>query len=100
MNEIEITLLNSVTPEYQYYIKDHLGNVRVTFTSNTTPQIDTATLETASLGSERAKFLRYDNVKRVNSIIFDRTKGAATGYSQRLNGSTNEKYGLAKSLAV
>lgn len=99
LNEMEITLLGS-TKEYQYHIKDHLGNVRLTFTSKTDAQVDLATLETANLGSERAKFLRYDNAKRVNSILFDRTNGAATGHAQRLNGSANEKYGMAKSLAV
>ncbi len=36
----------------------------------------------------------------INSTLFDRTNGASTGYSQRLNGSANEKYGLARSLSV
>jgi len=40
----------------------------------------------------------------VNSSMFDRTNGSAPsqtlGYAQRLNGSTNEKYGLARSISV
>ena len=40
----------------------------------------------------------------VNTSLFDRTNGVAptttTGYAQRLNGTANEKYGLAKSLSV
>lgn len=90
----------SATPEYQYNLKDHLGNVRVTFTSKDEIETATATLEDVAANAERGKFLRYDNAKRVNAAIFDRTNGASAGYSERLNGSANEKYGLAKSIAV
>jgi len=55
---------------------------------------------TATANADRSNFLRYDDAKRVNATLFDRANGAATGYSQRLNGTTNEKYGLARSLAV
>ena len=34
------------------------------------------------------------------TALFDHTNGTAPGYSERLNGSTNEKFGLAKSLSV
>jgi hypothetical protein len=37
---------------------------------------------------------------RVNSTLFDRTNGSSAGFSERLNGTTNEKYGLARSIAV
>ncbi|HTE30395.1 MAG TPA: RHS repeat-associated core domain-containing protein, partial [Chryseolinea sp.] len=100
LNEFEVSLLGATTAEYQYHLKDHLGNTRVTFTSKVDVQTDIATLETVNATTEKAKFLRYDNAKRVNATIFDRTNGAATGFSERLNGSANEKYGLAKSLAV
>jgi len=100
LNEFDITQLITAAPEYQYHLKDHLGNVRVTFTSKDETESVTATLETATASTDRSNFLRYDNAKRVNAAIFDRTNGAATGYSERLNGSTNEKYGLARSIAV
>jgi len=45
-----------------------------------------------------------DNAKRINSSLFDRTNGVnpttTPGHAQRLNGSTNERYGIAKSLSV
>lgn len=77
INGFEIVKLSSVSPEYQYNIKDHLGNVRLTFT--TTPDVDaaTATLEAASMATESSKFLRYANAKRVSSFLFDHTNDAA-----------------------
>lgn len=90
--------------EYQYHLKDHLGNARVTFTSKDETEANTATLEPANATTEQGKFLRYTTAKMVNSSMFDRTNGSAPsqtlGYAQRLNGSTNEKYGLARSISV
>ncbi len=104
LNEFEITKLGTTSPEYQYNLKDHLGNVRVTFT--TIPEIDcgTATLEAANAATERSQFVRYENARIVNHYLFDRTNGVAPtttpGGAQRLAGGTNEKYGLARSLSV
>ncbi|MBL7851126.1 MAG: fibronectin type III domain-containing protein [Cyclobacteriaceae bacterium] len=100
LNEIEITRLTAGTPEYQYHLKDHLGNVRTTFTSVTAVDQNTATLEAASLNAEQSQFLRIATAKRVSAAIFDRTNGTSTGFSERLNGSANEKYGVAKSISV
>ena len=86
--------------EYQYHLKDHLGNVRTTFTTKASTDVSTATLEVANIASEQSKFLRYDNAKRILSTLLDHTNGSTPGYSERLNGSTNEKFGLAKSLSV
>ena len=36
----------------------------------------------------------------MNSSIFDRTNGANSGFSQRLTGGTNEKYGIARTIKV
>jgi RHS repeat-associated protein len=93
-------VLTGATPEYQYVLKDHLGNTRITATTKPDVTTETATLETANLATEQGQFLRIDNARRVQAILFDRTNGAANGYAQRLNGSTNEKYGIAKSLQV
>ena len=100
LNEMEVIERQTITPEYQYNLKDHLGNVRVTFTSKNETESVTVTLETAPMTTEKANFLRYDNAKRVNASIFDHTNGASPGYSQRLSGRHNEKYGLARSLSV
>jgi RHS repeat-associated protein len=86
--------------EYQYHLKDHLGNVRLTFSTTQETESNTATLETANEAAEQAKFLRYSNAKRVNSRLFDKTNGSADGFSQRLSGGVNERYGLARSLSV
>ncbi|MFN9862285.1 MAG: hypothetical protein ACK55U_02640 [Bacteroidota bacterium] len=104
MNDVEVTKIAATAPEYQYTLKDHLGNVRVTFTSKDETEANTATLEPTNATTEQGKFLRYTTAKMVNSSMFDRTNGSAPsqtlGYAQRLNGSTNEKYGLARSISV
>ncbi|MBI3219204.1 MAG: RHS repeat-associated core domain-containing protein, partial [Bacteroidetes bacterium] len=88
------------SPEYQYNLKDHLGNVRLTFTSKVDVVAETGTLEDANATTEQSQFLRYANAKRVYATILDKTNGASIGFAERLNGGTNEIYGLAKSLSV
>ncbi len=104
LNEFEIIKLETTAPEYQYNLKDHLGNVRLTFT--TKPETDgaTATLEAGNANAEKSKFVRYDNARIVKYYLFDKTNGSApttvSGGSQRLSGKTNEIYGLGRSLSV
>lgn len=86
--------------EYQYHLKDHLGNVRVTFTTKDEQEDNLATLETENETEERTQFLYYDDVRLVNSTLFDHTGTGATHNALRLNGSANENTGLGKSLAV
>ena len=77
---------------------DHLGNVRALVREERINVL--ATLETGQESKERSSFLRYDDVRKVNAAIFDHTGGAISNYAIRLNGSANEKIGLAKSLEV
>ncbi|MEI9922009.1 MAG: RHS repeat-associated core domain-containing protein [Bacteroidota bacterium] len=103
INDLEIVQVSTSLPEYQYNLKDHLGNVRVTFGTKKQQDPWRATYETDSADRDNANFLRYNLAKRVKSFLFDHTKDHQTdsiGYAQRLNGSTNEKIGLAKSIAV
>jgi RHS repeat-associated protein len=86
--------------EYQYNLKDHLGNVRTTFTTKQETDAPVATLETANTDTERANFLKYDDVRKVNSPLFDHTTTSTTQYAVRLTGTQQETYGLARSLAV
>jgi RHS repeat-associated protein len=66
-------IMTGSTPEYQYYLKDHLGNVRTTFTTVDQSTIALATLETPAQTAEKSQFLRYDNARRVSSMLFDHT---------------------------
>jgi RHS repeat-associated protein len=93
-------VMTGMAPEYQYHLKDHLGNVRVTFTAKNETETATATMETANASTEQSKFLYYNEVVIVNFDLFDHTNAGATHYSTRLNGSTNERTGLAKSISV
>jgi RHS repeat-associated protein len=80
---------------YQYHLKDHLGNVRMTFTTKDEKEESLATLEDLT-----SDFLYYDEAIKINSTIFDHTDTASTQYSTRLNGTEAERFGLAKSLSV
>lgn len=100
LNDLEILRVETTVPEYQYHLRDHLGDVRLTFTTKADIDTGLATLEDASAATERSKFLRYDHARKVRTPLFDKTNGTATGYAQRLNGSANERYGLARSLSV
>jgi len=103
INEIEFYKLGvNTAPEYQYYLKDHLGNVRTTFTSKTDVQSNVATMEAANQNAERSAFVNYDRVRVVNSsALFDHTNNpGGNGASIRLSGNANEKTGLVKTLAV
>jgi RHS repeat-associated protein len=93
-------VMTGASPEYQYHLKDHLGNVRLTFTSKVEVESPVATMETANESSERNEFLYYDEAVKVNFELFDHTKTGSTHYSTRLNGTASERTGLAKSLSV
>jgi RHS repeat-associated protein len=100
INDVQVIRLESKAPEYVYDLKDHLGNVRLTFTTVQEVESPKATFEEADKIAEKGKFLRYENAKRIYSRWFDNTKGAADGYAQRLSGLGNEIYGVARSVSV
>ncbi|HEX5171922.1 MAG TPA: DUF6443 domain-containing protein [Cyclobacteriaceae bacterium] len=100
LNEFEITQLTTVTPEYQYHLKDHLGNVRVTITTKDETEESMATLESANETAEQSQFIYYDEAVKINTPLFDHTDEGTTFYSARLSGNSNEQNGLAKSLSV
>src|SRR5206468_4227806 len=96
-------VMTSAQPEYQYHLKDHLGNVRLSFTTKQEVDNGTATMEADKQVDENSKFLRYDKVRLVNSPLFDHTNdnsGLPSGNAIRLSGGVNEKDGLARSLSV
>jgi hypothetical protein len=85
----------------RYHLKDHLGNVRLTFTTKDEVDESLATLETANASQEQSKFLYYNEAVKINYAIYDHTNAGGTYYATRLTGgSTNEKFGLTKTLSV
>jgi RHS repeat-associated protein len=100
LNQVEITRVSPSDYDYQYYLKDHLENIRTIFTANPKTDDRLATVEPARASQERKQFLRLDNARMVTSSLFDRTNANLSGTAVRLNGSSNERYGLACSLAV
>jgi RHS repeat-associated protein len=89
---------------YQYNLKDHLGNVRLTFTTKQEVESSTATMETANASAESGQYLYYDEAIKISDPLYDHTYNNTTGstyYATRLTGgNTNAVYGLAKSLSV
>jgi RHS repeat-associated protein len=92
--------------EYQYDLKDYLGNVRATFSTKVNTVTATATMETVNAADERSAFLYYDQAVVVNLPLYDHTYPETTPVAGktynavRLNGTTNERKGLSKSLSV
>jgi RHS repeat-associated protein len=101
-------VMTGTAPEYQYNLKDHLSNVRVTFTSKDEMETVTATLEDANAATEKSQFLNYKEAVTLNERLFDHThrvpgnSGNATFRSTRLLGASDPTamYGLAKSFSV
>jgi RHS repeat-associated protein len=89
-------LPNGANWEYQYHIKDHLGNVRVTFTSKT------QTTTTVSTNFEGATDSNFQNYSNTTYDLVDHTDAAGTTYQkvQWLNGGVNGRVGVGKSFAV
>jgi len=98
-------VMTGTAPEYQYHLKDHLGNVRTTFTTQRAVDNSIGTFEAANYNTEQSLFLRYDDARVINSTLFDhtyyhQTPPTAGAFSERLSGSANEKTGIARSISV
>jgi hypothetical protein len=81
--------------EYQYHLKDHLGNVRVTFTSKAQSTTTTSTnFETSSNAG-------FGNYLGSTFDLVDHTDAGTTYQKVRiLNGSLSGTVGVTKSVAV
>jgi len=98
INEVEFYKLgNTAAPEYQYHLKDHLGNVRVTFTTQNATQNYTAGFETANQTTEATTFRNYPSGGQINTLPSNAHSGTNSEY---LNGGYNGQVGIAKSFSV
>lgn len=68
---------------YEYHLKDHLGNVRTTFTTKSNKEVSRATFESENNSWEHSQFTHYSEAVKVSSPLFDHTDEA--------NGSVNVK---------
>lgn len=85
--------------EYQYHLKDHLGNVRVTFTTKAQAVVSkTANFESAA-NTDFTNYFRSGGTSFFD--IFDHTDAGTTyTYVQHLNGGVNGRVGVGKSMPV
>ena len=88
--------------EYQYYLKDHLGNTRITFTT-----ADKTTVYQATMESEHAAFEEglFDNIPASRAVYNNANHTIDTSINAnevaRLNGAVlNRRIGPAKALLV
>jgi len=99
INEV---MLHRMDWEYQYFLKDHLGNNRVVFSERKTTTEYKATFESGTQTTEQSTFENYGNRSAFN--LYDHTDAGATAltytYSQILNGGNSSQVGLAKSFEV
>src|SRR2546430_17332349 len=61
---------------YEYFLKDHLGNVRLSFTTQTTTKTYTAGFEDADQTTEQSKFLNYPTGSKINTVATNAFSGS------------------------
>jgi RHS repeat-associated protein len=92
-------VMTGASPEYQYHMKDHLGNVRVTFTTAAQPQTFTAGFETANESAESSNFLDY-HTSQINTMTPTNPNAHTGNGAYELNGGYAGQVGIAKSFSV
>jgi len=95
LNDFEIVKLSSSAAEYQYNLKDHLGNVRLTFTTAPAVPTTTASFE----GDANDNTSQYLNVQGTNVVSFA-AANHTTGGSKVVRMNQTYKTGPAKSMKV
>src|SRR5258706_6672968 len=91
-------VMTGAAPEYQYHLKDHLGDVRMTFTTQTVTKQYTAGFETANQSSESGNFQNYPSASHISPVASNAHSGTNSLY---LNGGNNGgQVGLTKSFSV
>ncbi len=96
-------VMTEANPEYQYFLKDHLGNNRITFTTKNEPETFDATLDTGKETEEQNRFGAYNSY---TNQALDPTPAESAGdkililNGSALMGSNNGQVGLTRSFAV
>lgn len=98
INDAEIIQIVYGNPEYQYTLRDPLGNSRVMFTTKDEQKLFTATLEDETSQTEINSFGNYSHV---TNDLFDHTD-SQNQYDKvhLLSGGYNSQIGMTKSLSV
>ncbi len=96
-------VMTGTDPEYQYTLKDHLGNSRITFTSKHEVETFTATMDPDTEQEDRNTFGSYNSY--INQSLDPTPAESTTDEILILNGSTltgpnNGQVGLTKSFSV
>jgi RHS repeat-associated protein len=100
MSTEEGRIMLESTPEYQYHMKDHLGNVRLTFTTASSAQQTStylATMETEVTTLEAATFNNIE-ATQTEDKIYNHTPGGKA--SARLNAVEDRVMGPSMTLQV
>ncbi|MEM7107103.1 MAG: HNH/endonuclease VII fold putative polymorphic toxin [Bacteroidota bacterium] len=91
------------TFEYHYYLKDHLGNTRVTFTTNPKEIDFTLNYESnPAVPDDLGLFENVDNTTIISNDLFDHTDEAGNTYTntQLLTGGLNSQVGSVIAIPV
>jgi RHS repeat-associated protein len=98
--EVGRIVLETGTPEYQYNITDHLGNVRVTFTSASGGTMASTYMATMESEYDTLETTAFDNITETRQIdvLNNHTPGGKA--SARLNAAEGKTVGPSLSLHV
>ncbi|MVT45203.1 hypothetical protein GO495_31735, partial [Chitinophaga oryziterrae] len=90
-----------VSYAYDYFVKDHLGNVRMVLGTQTDTALYVATMETAASAVENALFSNIDNTRTAKPTGYptDNTTNP-NAYVAKLNASNGQKIGPSLVLRV
>lgn len=101
-HELGRVLMTAGQPRYQYYLVDHLGNMRVTLQEDPAQFTSVMTGEPSLAANESQRFINYEESDFVSAALFDHTGMGESQRSVRLTGHGNgeERTGPAKSVSV
>ncbi|SIN83603.1 DUF6443 domain-containing protein [Chitinophaga niabensis] len=87
----KITVGQPVSFVYDYFLKDHLGNVRTVLTEETSQHLYKATMEPAQGAVENALFSNIDNTRTAKPSGYSDGTTSPNDYVARLNGDAGSQ---------